>query len=124
MRSITAAEVVEDGAVRDQQGRKRTSRSRREELVAAWKRSGLSQAEFARREGVRYPTFAGWVQRARLAPESSPAVQFTEFRWPATSKEATESSPAPLEVRLPDGTIVRGADAVAVAVLVQTLRRG
>lgn len=67
MRSITAAEVVEDGAVRDQQGRKRTSRSRREELVAAWKRSGLSQAEFARREGVRYPTFAGWVQRARLA---------------------------------------------------------
>ncbi len=122
MRSITATEVVEDGAARDQRGRKRTPRSRREELVAAWKRSGLSQAAFARREGVRYPTFAGWVQRARLAPAASPTVQFTEFRLPAPAKGSPDSSFAPLEVRLPDGVIVRGADAVAVAKLVQALR--
>ncbi len=60
-------ELVETGEKRDRVGRKITPASRREELVGAWQRSGLTQAEFARREGVRYPTFASWVQQARAA---------------------------------------------------------
>lgn len=54
-------EVVETGEKRDRVGRKITPASGREELVGAWRRSGLTQAEFARQEGVRYPTFASWV---------------------------------------------------------------
>jgi predicted DNA-binding protein (UPF0251 family) len=32
--------------------------------VSAWQGSGLTQAAFAKREGVRYSTFAHWVQQA------------------------------------------------------------
>jgi transposase-like protein len=59
------AELVERGEKRDRLGRKLTPASRRKALVAAWQQSGLTQAAFARREGVRYPTFASWVQPAR-----------------------------------------------------------
>ena len=53
-----ATEVVETGEKRDRIGRRITPRLRREELVAAWRASGLTQAEFARREGIIYSSFA------------------------------------------------------------------
>lgn len=124
MRSITATEVVNDGVARDRRGRRFTPLARRAELIEAWKASGLSQAAFARREGLQYPTFAGWVQAARRHSPVPAPVRFAEFRLPAASHGTPDASVAPLEVRLPDGTIVRGADAAAVASLVQTLRRG
>jgi hypothetical protein len=58
-------EVVDDGRRPDRLGRVRTPRSRRQELLAEYDRSGLSQAAFARRAGVRYQTFAHWVQGKR-----------------------------------------------------------
>jgi hypothetical protein len=110
-------ELVETGEKRDRVGRKITSASRREELVGAWRGSGLTQAEFARREGVRYPTFASWVQQQRAAnAAAAPKVRFAEVQLPANL-----GAPA-LEVRLVDGTVVRGADAPAVAALVLALR--
>lgn len=36
-----------------------------ERLVAAWARSGLSQAEFCRRRGVKAVTFAWWKRQLR-----------------------------------------------------------
>ena len=98
--------------------------ARRIELVEAWRRSGLTQAAFARREGLRYPTFAGWVQtlRTQAAPAAS-AVRFAELRLPASMAPMSQTSVAALEVRLADGTSVRGGDAAAVAALVQALRR-
>ena len=75
-------ELVETGEKRDRVGRKITPAARRKELVEAWRRSGLTQAEFARREGVRYPTFASWVQQQRAAngvPKPAvPKVRFAE----------------------------------------------
>ena len=114
------AELVETGETRDQLGRKITPAARREELVAAWRQSGLTQAAFARREGVRYPTFASWVQQARRTggrmPASAPKVRFAEVQMPTT-----RSVPA-VEVRLTDGTVVRGANAAEVAAVVRALR--
>lgn len=114
------AELVETGETRDQLGRKITPAARREELVAAWRQSGLTQAAFARREGVRYPTFASWVQQARRIGgrmgASAPKVRFAEVQLPTT-----RSAPA-VEVRLPDGTVVRGANAAEVATVVRALR--
>jgi len=114
------AELVETGETRDRVGRKLTPAPRREELVAAWRESGLTQAAFARREGVRYPTFANWVQQARQvgrrAPASAPQVRFAEVQVPAAM-----SVPA-VEVRLVDGTLVRGARAREVAAVVRALR--
>ena len=113
-------ELVETGEKRDRVGRKITPASRREEVVEAWQRSGLTQAEFARREGVRYPTFASWVQQARAASRArKPAgskVRFAEVQVPAAM-----SVPA-VEVHLVDGTVVCGANAQEVAAVVRALR--
>jgi transposase-like protein len=120
---------MDDGRRPDRLGRVRTPRSRREELLAEYERSGLSQAAFARRAGVRYPTFAHWVQERRsvgeataAAPASSPSPRFVELRLRTTrppSATATE-----LSVTLPDGVVLRGTEPSALAVLVRALREG
>lgn len=113
-------ELVETGETHDRLGRKITLAARREELVVAWRQSGLTQAAFARREGVRYPTFASWVQQARRSGDrgqaSAPKVRFAQVQVPAAL-----SAPA-VEVRLVDGTVVRGASAQEVAAVVRALR--
>jgi transposase-like protein len=112
-------ELVETGEKRDRVGRKITPAARREELVGARQCSGLTQVEFARREGVRYPTFASWVQQARAANGAErPAakVRFAEVQWPASFGASA------LEVRLPDGTQLRGGSAAELAKLVRALR--
>ena len=118
--TTATAELVDTGETRDQLGRKITPRVRRAELVALWRQSGLTQAAFARREGVRYPTFASWVQQARPAGRQReapvPKVRFAEVQVPAVMH-----GPA-VEVRLADGTVVRGASAQAVAAVVRALR--
>lgn len=115
--TTTKIELVETGEKRDRVGRKITPAERREELVGAWEGSGLTQAEFARREGVQYPTFASWVQQARAAKGARSAaaqqVRFAEVQWPANAGASA------LEVRLPDGTQLRGGSA---AKLVRALR--
>lgn len=46
-------------------GRMRTSAARRENLLAEFDRSGLSAAKFAELSGIKYQTFATWVQKHR-----------------------------------------------------------
>src|SRR5258708_18649937 len=112
-------ELVETGEKRDRVGRKITPASRREELVGAWRRSGLTQAEFARREGVRYPTFASWVQQQRAANGSPkpavPKVRFAAVQLPASPARG-------LEAQLPDGTTLRGERVEELVALVRALR--
>lgn len=122
-------EVVDDGRRPDRLGRVRTPRGRREELLGEYDRSGLSQAAFARRAGVRYPTFAHWVQERRragaaaetLAASSSRSPRFVELRVP-TAPSAPVIAPAELSVTLPDGAVLRGAEPKALAALVRALR--
>lgn len=125
-------ELIETGEKHDVLGRRRTPAERRAELLAAYRTSGLTQSAFARREGIRYSTFCTWAQAERrsggLPPapagrkrqrrdRSAPVVRFTEVRLPAVA------APVPgLEVRLPDGTLLRGGSAVELAALVQALR--
>ena len=119
-------ELVETGEKRDRLGRKITPRARRAELVAAWRESGLTQAAFARREGVIYSSFAAWVQAERRggfvvprpkAPARQPVVRFAEVALPGSVSQASG-----LEVRLPDGTVLRGGNAADLAKLVRALR--
>ncbi len=44
-------------------------------LVAAWERSGLSQAEFCRRRGVNSGTFAWWRRRLREGADNGPPLR-------------------------------------------------
>jgi transposase-like protein len=59
----------------DTRGRVRTSRERRRAILAEFDQSGVSAAQFAKLTGLRYSTFAAWVQRRRKPkPGKSKAV--------------------------------------------------
>jgi transposase-like protein len=51
----------------DSRGRVRVPRERREALLEEFERSGASGAKFARLVGIKYQTFASWVQQRRKA---------------------------------------------------------
>jgi transposase-like protein len=60
--------MVNAGAMKSSNGfprhrRRRTPPSRRTQLLAAFDRSGLSAAAFARQHGIGYSTFCGWRHR-------------------------------------------------------------
>src|SRR5262245_55054703 len=115
--NTTAVELVETGERRDRLGRRITPKARRAELIQAWKESGLTEAGFARREGIRYTTFCSWMQEPRVPRRvKNGKVRFAEVQLP------TAASGALLEVRLADGTVVRGGQAAEVATLVRALR--
>jgi hypothetical protein len=114
------AEVVDNGEKRDGRGRRLTAADRRAEVVRAYGASGLTMAEFARRERIKYPTFANWVLKAVKHPVNRSAIDFAEVRLPLMSPINAVANR--LEVRLPDGTEVRGAQVGEVAALVRALR--
>jgi transposase-like protein len=117
----TQALLVETGDKRDGRGHRIATMTRRAELVAQYRQSGLTMAAFARRESLAYSTFAGWVwksDRARGSSRATPsAVRFAQVQLPAAPASA-----ASLEVRLMDGTVVRGSNAAELALLVRALR--
>lgn len=41
--------------------------------LGAWQRSGLSQAEFCRRQGLRRRLFCSWKRRLGVAPQGHPS---------------------------------------------------
>jgi transposase-like protein len=117
--------VAEEGR-RDRLGRRRVPAQHRAQLVAEYLSSGLSQAAFARRAGMRYPTFAHWVQQARRAaralpgPDRHPDVpRFAELRLGA-DRPAPVAAPE-LSVSLRGGLVARGRDAAALAAVVRAL---
>ena len=108
---IIATELVE--SKRDERGRRITPASEREAVVRAYEASGLTQKAFARREGIKYPTLVSWVQRQRRKQTASPRPTFAEF---------TMAGASGLEVRLPDGVVIRGASVEDVAKLLRLVR--
>lgn len=96
-------------------------RAERLKLMAAYETSGLTMAGFARREGINYTTFAGWMARAGRTPATRAPVKFAQVQMPAV-KPALPKPSEPLEVRLPDGTVLRGSRVADLASLVRALR--
>jgi transposase-like protein len=127
MKMITA-DLVVDETKRDTKGRRITPKARRQELLAAYEQSGLTQAAFARREGVKYQTFASWVSEGRRRSaagglsKSVLPVRFAEVSVPSPAQRELSANAGALSVTLPDGLVVRGADALAMAALVKALR--
>lgn len=132
MATITTTELIETGEKRDTLGRRRTAVERRAELLAEYRQSGLTRTAFAKREGIRYSTFCTWAQaereagrlpvalagRKRRRRSMAPPVRFAEVKLglpPAVPALG-------LEVRLPDGTVLRGGGAGELAALVRALR--
>lgn len=120
----TTAEIIDDGQRRDRRGRVSWPKERREQLLDEYERSGLSQAAFARGAGVRYPTFAHWVQERRRdagghpAKPAGAAPRFVELGVPRSIVPPAGT----LSVTLPDGVVASGSDPRALAGLVRMLR--
>jgi len=53
--------------------RERVSAPRREALLDGFERSGLNGAQFTRRAGFKYLTFAAWVQNRRRKTRATPS---------------------------------------------------
>lgn len=118
MGAITA-ELVDTGERRGAHGRRVMPADRRVQLVEAYRTSGLTMAAFARREGVKYPTFAGWVAKEQQQPvRTKVPIRFAEMRLPVTASEPSHA----VEVRLTDGTVLRGSRVADVVALVRALR--
>lgn len=118
MGAITA-ELVDTGEKRDLRGRRVTPAERRLQLVAAYRASGLTMAGFARRERIKYATFAGWVAKTTAQGYAKAALKFAEVRLPLG---AASGAVDPLEVRLADGTVLRGNRVTDLAALARALR--
>ena len=116
MKAITAELVMED-AKRDRQGRRITPPARRAELVAGYRASGLTMEQFARREGINRLTLAKWAH-LQFRRRKDSAVQFAEVKLGAAAPARWA-----FELALPNGFVVRAADAAALAQLLDVVRR-
>jgi lambda repressor-like predicted transcriptional regulator len=116
---MISAELVDASEKRDVSGRKLAGEARRSALLAAYDRSGLTQRAFSVREGVSYHTLVTWLVRRRrerpAAQEKAAVVRFAQVRLPRVR--------GALEMVLPNGIVIRGADADQVAALVKALGR-
>lgn len=115
------AEVVDDGEKRDGRGHRLTAAGYRAQMVRAYRASGLTMAAFARREKIKYPTFANWVLKAAKHPVNRRAIDFAEVRMPLMSP-TSDGIASRLEVRLPDGMVMRGVQVDELVALVRALK--
>ena len=69
---------------------RRTGADQRAQLLAAFDRSGMSAAAFARQEGLIYSTFCGWRHRRAKTNASSGFVQVQLARAPALAELVIE----------------------------------
>ena len=111
-------EIVSLGERRDLSGRRLATTAKREAILAAYDESGLSQREFAKRDGVKYHTLVTWLVRRRRETEGKERSRttFTEVTLP-------RGTPSTLEISLPNGLVVRGTEVEQLCALVQALSR-
>ena len=115
----------------DTLGRVKTPRERRESLLDEFEKSGLSGVKFATLVGIKYPTFATWLQRRRRqrgnnSPARVPVAPGQELQWLEAVIESAhasaDKSPGTLVVHLPGGARVEIADVRQVGLAVALVR--
>ena len=114
-------------------GRVKTPPARREQLLDEFERSGTSGQKFAELVGVKYQTFASWVQKRRR--QRQPAARNKTIRSPAATVRWVEavvgqttapSADSSLPLHLPGGArleISCAAQIPLAAALVQALAK-
>lgn len=102
----------------DELGRVLTPREKRNAVLDAFERSGMTGAQFARHAGIKYPTLMNWVQRRRRDRGACSIEKGSDPR-PGWIEAVVESSSSEgLTVELSGGLVVRipGEGSVGVAV--------
>jgi hypothetical protein len=110
----------------DTAGRVWTPREQREAVLDEFERSGLPASKFAAHVGVKYPTFASWVQKRRRRRGEGAACARREpaaLKWvEARVDEAKAGAAGTLIVHLPGGARFEVGDAAQAALAAQLLR--
>jgi hypothetical protein len=125
---MTPTTAPDEGKIvkRDVLGRVKTSRERRSALLEEFDRSGMSGQKFAAWAGIKYTTFANWLQQRRrqrkLGIEATNGVQWVKavVTKSAHGKEAARTGG--LIVHAPGGLRIEIAEAKQVSLAVQLLR--
>ena len=117
---------------RDALGRVKTGAAQQESILEAFERSGLSGIKFAAVVGVKYATFASWVQRRKRGRKSrgkkasaSGAPSVPALGWVEAKVERHPPvviSKTALRVALPGGAILEIADEAQAALAAGLLR--
>lgn len=96
MTATTELTTIEPPLIKtDSLGRIHVSREHRERLLEAFEQSGMSGVKFAEHCGVKYTTFASWVQKQKRARSQYPTAT-------ASPPKALISSLAEVTVAAPD----------------------
>jgi hypothetical protein len=107
----------------DEAGRVWTPRELRDGVLDEFERSGMPATQFAVRLGVKYPTFASWVQKRRRERTGCEKLQWVEATVAAPSASPSKA----LMVQLPGGARVEVGDvgqAKMAAVLLREIAAG
>ncbi len=97
----------------DTKGRVQIPAERRESLLNEFERSGLSAMKFAGLVGVKYATFAYWVQRRRKARLTQPDQEV------AAPVEPVELSRRPEPVRLLEAFAESGRSSLGATITIE-----
>ena len=109
--NTTALEILKQ----DRLGRVRTPRIKQEEILAEYDRSGMSGQQFAKYHGLKYQTFATWVQKRRKresageAGASVPVLRWVEAEVGESDSDQKQKAGS-LVVELSQGAILRVGD--------------
>ena len=107
----------------DTKGRVRTSQEQRCGILAEFERSGVSAAEFAKQNGIKYSTFAGWLQRHRRAkPKGQPPIMRLLEAVVEQAQEGTAPSVSLVVLKLPGGAQIELADPKQVPLAATLIR--
>jgi len=126
--TTTADEVV---IKTDVLGRVKTPAARRESLLDEFERSGLSGTKYAALVGIKYPTFANWVQQRRrcgdqVVPQRGLPASRNKVRWLEAVVEPAQNpggqSQPVLVLSLPGGARVEIGDLQQIALAAALVR--
>lgn len=92
--------------------RVRRSRAEIEELLLAFERSGATQQEFCRDQGLSVATFSSWRRKASRAGSAAGRLRPVHIMGGGGSDGVTVRFPEGLEVIFPEGSSAREIAAV------------
>ena len=126
---MTSTALLEDQVLKtDVLGRVRTPRARREALLEEFEKSGMSGAKFAQFIGIKYSTWASWVQargrerKARTDFSKSGPVRFVEAMVPSETPTANTGRGSTLRLYLAGGAHLEIADRPQALLAAELLR--
>lgn len=122
MESIDTEVCLESGKC-DRKGRRIRGAHEWSLILKRYDQSGLTQTAFCAREGLKYGTLVAWLGRRRKKGDVSGEGSVTRPKFQKLNLSGLpDSGNSQLEVALPGGVVLRGAQASQLAELVKLLR--